>query len=148
MIDVESLGQRLKQLRELKGSSLSALAGQAGVSKSYLAKLERGEIENPGLQTLQVISSALKITLADLLAPASMDAPAPSSAAGSEVAEYERLLADLPSGLGEFLAAKETEGERLPADMIRSLAAIQFRGKRPQAAADWRFLYDAIRRSL
>jgi transcriptional regulator with XRE-family HTH domain len=148
MIDVGSVGQRLKQLRELKGFSLSAFAGEAGVSKSYLAKLERGEIENPGLQTLQVIAATLKITLADLLAPASVDAPPPSSAAGSEVAEYERLLADLPSGLREFLNAKEAEGERLPADLIRSLAAIQFRGKRPQDPADWRFLYDAIRRSL
>jgi transcriptional regulator with XRE-family HTH domain len=147
MIDPVALGRRVKHLRELKGWSLGGLAEAASLSKSYLAKLERGDVENPGLQTLQAIAAALGATLADFLMAPSGDAPPPASSR-SEVAEYERLLANLPPGLKGFIEEKERAGERVPADAIRSMASIQFRGKRPESVADWRFLYDAINRSL
>lgn len=146
-IDVDQLGKRLKQLRELDGKSLSGLALEADVSKSYLAKLEKGEIENPGLKTLQSVAAALGITLADLIPSTQGGAPA-GSEQGGPVAEYEELLAEMPESLKEFLEEKEREGGPLPADVVRSLANIQFRGKKPQKPSDWKFLYDAISRSL
>ena len=145
-IDVRLLGKRLKQARELRGGSLSGLAARANVSKSYLAKLERGEIENPGLKTLQAITRALELTLSDLLPTPESAEPQPGEE--SAIAAHERLLEDLPPGLRQFLDQKEKEGERLPADVVRSLASIQFRGKKPQGVQDWQFLYDAITRSL
>lgn len=146
-IDVGQLGQRLQRLRELQGQSLSGLASSADISKSYLAKLERGEVENPGLQTLHSIARTLQVTLADLLA-SSDDTVAGQSSSGSRIEDYERLLADLPSTLRTFLAEKEQQGDKLPADTVRALAAVQYRGKRPKTTADWRFLYDAMRRSI
>lgn len=146
-INVDQLGKRLRQLRELDGKSLSGLALEADVSKSYLAKLEKGEIENPGLKTLQSVASALGITLSELI-PSTQGGVSAGSELGGPVAEYEDLLADLPQSLKEFLAEKEREGGPLPADVVRSLATIQFRGKKPRKPSDWKFLYDAISRSL
>lgn len=146
-IDVDLLGKRIRQLRELKLLSISAVAARAEISKSYLAKLERGEVDNPGLKTLQVIATALDVTLADLLTPADEPSPAPSSQSAVDLADFERTLADLPVQLREFVDAKKREGDELPADVIRSLAGVQFRGRRPRTREEWQFLYEAIRLS-
>ena len=37
------IGRRLRQLRHSRGKSLTMVAGLAGISKSYLSLLERGE---------------------------------------------------------------------------------------------------------
>lgn len=148
-IDVDFLGRRIRQLRELKGQSLSGLADDADVSKSYLAKLERGEIDNPGLKTLYRIAVALGVTLAELLPNTTEDADESQEPTGPvATSEYERLLEELPQGLKAFLEQKEEAGDRLSADEVKSLASIQFRGKKPQGIEDWQFLYDAIKRSL
>ena len=145
MIDVLLLGNRLQHLRELKGLSLSALSEIAGISKSYLAKLERGEVENPGLQTLQSIAGALDTTLGDLLAGPGEQ---PDRSRVSEIGEFELLLDSLPPGLRDFIEQRSRRGDRLPADVVRSLARIQFRGKRPETAEDWEFICSAIERSM
>ena len=146
-IEVSTLGQRLEQLRELRGESLHSTALKAGIAKSYLAKLERGQVENPGLRTLASVAAALETTVADLLAPA--QAPAtPAEGSSANLANYEMLVKNLPRELRTFIEGWEQENEeRLPADVIRSLATIQFRGKRPQNVEDWRFVYYALRQS-
>src|SRR5947208_12442325 len=68
-IEAKVVGQRLTEWRELSGKSLSALAEEAGIAKSYLLKLERGEVENPGLATLGAIAKSLNTTLSQLLGP-------------------------------------------------------------------------------
>jgi transcriptional regulator with XRE-family HTH domain len=147
-LNTAALGAKITRLRDLRGMSLSALAEQAGLAKSYMAKLEKGEVENPGLRTLSGIARALDVTVADLLAPAE---PAPRAARRAVLAEdaaYSKVLEDLPEGLQEFLESMEQAGQALPADMVRALATVQYRGKRPKSVDDWRFLYDAIRRSV
>jgi transcriptional regulator with XRE-family HTH domain len=146
--DVVSFGRRLTQLRELRGLSLSATAAAAGIAKSYLLKLERGEVENPGLKTLDAIARALGTTLAELLAPSSAEPGLTHPTSDPAIAEFEQLVASLPPELKEFLAQMEREEEKLPADVVRSLASIQFRGKRPRSAADWRFIYEALNRTI
>jgi transcriptional regulator with XRE-family HTH domain len=146
-IDVIELGKRLEQLRELRGESLHSTALKAGIAKSYLAKLERGQVENPGLRTLASVAGALSTTVADLLAPVQGTA-ATAEGSGTSLAEYEQLVQNLPRELRSFIEAWERDNdERLPADVIRSLATIQFRGKRPQSVEDWRFVYYALRQS-
>lgn len=144
-IDAKAVGRRLTELRELSGKSLSALAEEAGIAKSYLLKLERGEVENPGLATLGAIVKKLNTTLSDLLGPT----PA-SVKKGSTVREngagYDPST--MPEGLKEFLTLLEKRGEYVPADVKRSLSQIQFRGKRPQSPDDWRFIYEAVKRSV
>jgi XRE family transcriptional regulator of biofilm formation len=139
--DVVQLGQRLVALREEKGLSLSAVADSAGIAKSYLAKLERGEVENPGLKTLDSVAKALDVTLAHLLAPK-------PRAVGAEQQSGVPDLEDLPRSLREFLKQLEEEEGRVPDDVIRSLASLQFRGKRPESVEDWKWVHDTLVRGL
>lgn len=118
------------------------------MAKSYLAKLERGEVENPGLRTLSAIARALDVTVADLLKPAEPARTSEGEVLLAEQAELERLKANLPAGLGEFLKQMEEEGRPVPAPTVRALALAEFRGRRPERPEDWRFLYDALVRSV
>jgi transcriptional regulator with XRE-family HTH domain len=144
-LDSKVIGRRVNQLRELQGRSLGVLSEEATVSKSYLAKLEKGEVDNPGLNTLHRVASALGVTLADLLAS---EEPEGRAEPESPTKSYEELLNNLPKSLRKFLDAQEASGDRLPADTIRALASLKFRGRQPRRAEDWQFVYDALRRSL
>ena len=148
-VDAIALGARIAELRELRGLSLGALAEQAGgIAKSYLAKLERGEVENPGLRTLSAIARALGVTVADLLKPAEPPRKAKGAALLDQEAELRRVMAKLPPGLAEFLDEMEREGRPVPPRTVHALALAEFRGRRPERPEDWRFLYDALARSV
>ena len=148
-LNVEVIGQRLRQLRELRGLSVSQVAKEAGVAKSYLAKLERGEVPNPGVTTLARIAAVLEVTLPQLLAQPTMSHSRPRWSAVVDPLEIERLKQTMSSSLVEFLRTLEhEEGSAVPADVVRTLALIQVRGKRPDTAQSWRFVYEAIRRSV
>jgi XRE family transcriptional regulator of biofilm formation len=145
-LDVVVLGNRLVHIREGKGESLSAIAEAAGIAKSYLAKLERGEVENPGLRTLDAVAKALDVTLADLLARTSRN---PDNSNTSTAEEREALFNSMPRSLREFVDLVETrDAEELPVDVIRSLATLRFRGKRPETVDDWRWVYGTLERGL
>jgi XRE family transcriptional regulator, master regulator for biofilm formation len=53
------IGSKIKEMRQKRGYSLSELAKQADVSKSYLSQIERGLQSNPSLQFLHKISVPL-----------------------------------------------------------------------------------------
>ncbi len=63
------LGKAIRGLRLEVGLSQEALADEAGVDRSYIGGIERGE-HNVALVNLVKIAQALKITTADLLAKA------------------------------------------------------------------------------
>ena len=55
-------GKRLKELREIRGLSLSELAAQSGVANSYISNMERDKMTNPSLEVMTKIASVLDIT--------------------------------------------------------------------------------------
>lgn len=55
------IGERVKQLRLEKKMSISEVAEQAGVAKSYLSSLERNLQTNPSIQFLEKISVVLGV---------------------------------------------------------------------------------------
>lgn len=63
------IGVRIKQLREQKGFSLTKLAKEAQISKSYLSNLERQTNTNPSLSVLSKIATALDVTTNELIEP-------------------------------------------------------------------------------
>jgi XRE family transcriptional regulator, master regulator for biofilm formation len=67
------VGERLRELRQEKGYSISELAELAGVSKSYLSYIERDVQKNPSLQFLRKIASSLEIDVEGLLGTPSSD---------------------------------------------------------------------------
>lgn len=147
-LDVRRLGQCIARFRELRGLSSTGLAEKAQIAKSYVYKLERGEAENPGLKTLDALARALDITLFDLLAAAGQGTTDMGDALRSETADVERLLIDAPEELRVFIAELEAKEGPLPLDVLRSLASLQLRGKRPQTLEDWRFAYDSLSRAV
>jgi transcriptional regulator with XRE-family HTH domain len=146
-IDPHAVGKRLLKLRELSGKSLSGVAARAGVAKSYLLKLEKGEVPNPGLNTLDAVAKALGVTLGDIVIGGQKATGV--SPAKKRLDAHERLTKVLPPGLAEFIKEwEENSKERMPADVVHSLATIQFRGKKPATSRDWRFVYDAVARTI
>ena len=60
------IGSRIKELREAQGLSTNRLSNMAGLSQSYVRKLERGECK-PTVESLELLCHALKITLEDFI---------------------------------------------------------------------------------
>ncbi len=61
------IGERVKLLRKEKKMSLSELAEQAGVAKSYLSSLERNLQTNPSIQFLEKIAVVLNVPVDHLI---------------------------------------------------------------------------------
>jgi XRE family transcriptional regulator, master regulator for biofilm formation len=61
------IGDRVKKLRLEKRMSLSELAEQAGVAKSYLSSLERNLQTNPSIQFLEKIATVLSVPVDHLI---------------------------------------------------------------------------------
>jgi transcriptional regulator with XRE-family HTH domain len=60
------LGSYVTKLRTERGLSIRALAGQAGVDWSWLAKLEHGRYVSPDARSLWRVARALDVETADL----------------------------------------------------------------------------------
>lgn len=65
-LDIQSIGQRIKQLCYQRRISYQELADKAGISLAALYNLMSGK-GNPRLSTLQLISKGLGVTLGGLL---------------------------------------------------------------------------------
>lgn len=61
------IGDRVKKIRLEKKMSLSELADQAGVAKSYLSSLERNLQRNPSIQFLEKIAAVLNVPVDHLI---------------------------------------------------------------------------------
>ncbi len=60
------LAQRLRLLRTLRGWSQETLAEQAGLHRTYISGIERGE-RNLGLDNLDKLAQAFGVTVVELL---------------------------------------------------------------------------------
>ena len=60
-----NIGERIKQLRTLKGLTVNKLANLAGVSQSYLRSIELGDTDNPSVDVLDCICTVLEISIKD-----------------------------------------------------------------------------------
>lgn len=69
------LGERLWLARKDLGLTQSELGRRAGVSSSYVSRIERGEIENVGVETLQALARVLDVSLAYLLGESDIATP-------------------------------------------------------------------------
>lgn len=63
-LDCLKFGQTVRELREKKGFSQEVFADQAGVHRTYMGGIERGE-RNPTLTTIWKIARALNISPAE-----------------------------------------------------------------------------------
>jgi len=63
---LDEFGSQVRKLRLAKGLSQEGLAAQAGVHRTYIGMIERGE-KNATLLSMRRIASALGISVAGLL---------------------------------------------------------------------------------
>lgn len=66
MLDAGAIGKTIRSLREQRGMSQEVLSGLAGMYKSHLGRIERGE-KKPNLDSLCRIASALGMQPHELL---------------------------------------------------------------------------------
>lgn len=130
-----SLSENIKRLRLQKQLSLPELAEESGLSRGYVYMLESGETTNPSLEKLSDISQALDCTIADLIGEA--------KATIRNDKQYE-----IPSGLQDFAKHKKRIGEPLDESELRTLASVEYRGKRPTTAEDWAYVHEFLKRTL
>lgn len=116
----------LRQLRLESGFTMTELARKAGVSRTYISELESGKATVPSLAVVTALAKALGVSPAVLINEPEMN-----------------IKVSIPQSL-----ARAAEEYGIPEEDIRDLAAIRFRSFQPVRPDDWKFLYDALRRSM
>ncbi|MFJ8259752.1 helix-turn-helix domain-containing protein [Peribacillus asahii] len=61
------IGKNIKEIRKRRGYTLSELAEQANISKSYLSNIERNLNKNPSLDIMNKIANVLNVDIITLL---------------------------------------------------------------------------------
>jgi transcriptional regulator with XRE-family HTH domain len=84
-VDARALGKRVAQARARRGWDQSELARRAGLSPSYVSRLENAGFTRPSLLKVRAIASALGCRLADLTDP-------PVDPLDADVLEQVRIL--------------------------------------------------------
>ncbi|MGH8575006.1 MAG: helix-turn-helix domain-containing protein, partial [Gammaproteobacteria bacterium] len=74
--DARTIGARLRQIRRARGKSLRVLAGLAGMSKSHLDRIERGEVALDRRSEIFALADALQIAPSELT---KLPEPAPTN---------------------------------------------------------------------
>ncbi|MGH3898062.1 MAG: helix-turn-helix domain-containing protein [Pseudonocardiaceae bacterium] len=97
----ETIGRRLRRIREARGKSLVVIAGLAGISESYLSMLETGKRALDRYSLIVALANALQIAPSDLTR---LPVPAPANGETDAAVEAVRraLLAagrNRPGGL-------------------------------------------------
>lgn len=91
------VGDTLAALRQTASLSLEALSRKAGVSKSMLSQIERGQA-NPTVAVVWRLANALGVSMGDLLG----NAPTPSTAAIEVLGAHAAPAIRSPDGLCEL----------------------------------------------
>jgi transcriptional regulator with XRE-family HTH domain len=125
------LGIRIRELRTQRGWSQEAFADVAGVHRTYMGHIERGE-KNLSFQSMLRVANALGVTLSELfvglekgdsakiLNRKAARVPATKSRALEEVATLERSVRALKGLLGEIAPlSKHDRRERKPLPRVK-----------------------------
>ena len=66
LLDSKTVGEVISEIRKSKGISQEVLSGLAGIGRTHLSAIERGE-RKPTLETLFRISEALGIKMSEIV---------------------------------------------------------------------------------
>jgi transcriptional regulator with XRE-family HTH domain len=127
-----SFGQRLRQFRVERDKSMREAAREAGISVTYLSKLESDE-GNPTLDVIGKMANLYGVRVDDLTLGI----------------DPERELPDFDASLAHFI---EEYSDRFPElhehDWKTMLNGIRLRGRSPQNSDDWLTIFVDLRRAL
>jgi GTP cyclohydrolase I len=125
------LGARLLELRKGMGRSLKSVAGAAGISTTYLQKLERDQVKAPSPRILQALSAALEVPYGDLMELAGYVLPEPEDAADEVSPErvdrrrIEKAVREILEAIGE---EADRDGLRRTPERVAAMYAEVFSG--------------------
>ena len=106
--EARTIGFALWRVRDDRRKSLQVVAGLAGMSKSHLSRIERGE-RSPTLKEIRALADALQVAPGDLM---SLPVPAPANGeTDSTIKAVRRALRDVGHG--------RPGGEVLPVEVLR-----------------------------
>ena len=129
-----SVGERVKSLREQINLSISELAEKAGLTRSYVWQIEKGDNRNPSADALYRIARVLNVTVGELL-----EEPV--------VVSDESAARELPPGLKDFIEERGRLQQPIPYEDILALTTVEFRGRRPSTKEEWSSLYELLKMS-
>ena len=124
-----TLGSELQKVRKMKGLSLSAVAKPAGVSATYLQKLERDQVESPSPHRLGKVAEVLGLDYADVLRLAGYPVPqtngqTPLTDLSAEVEAVDLATADASLLRRVFQSAEQVSDDELE-QLARYLAFLR-----------------------
>lgn len=123
------IGDRLRDIREMKNLSQKEVERRSGLLRSYLSRVENGHTV-PSLETLAKIAEAMEISLADFFPGADTPQDRETKKMLGELSEEEiRFLADIK----KYSTTLTDDDKKLVLAMIRKMAAVV--PPRPAAAA-------------
>lgn len=115
-----TLGNEIQKVRKFRGMSLNAVAKPAGVSATYLQKLERDQVESPSPHRLHALSRVLDLDYGDLLRLAGYPVPQEDGTAavagdrsGTTVEGVDLAIADASLLRKVFQSADHVSDEEL-----------------------------------
>lgn len=114
-MNVDELGAAIRHLRRQQGLSQQALAEKSGLSRNFVAQIERGE-SLPTVATLRRLATALGITSSELLG----EGP-PAIGTTAELAAVPLVSDRIAAGPPLFVADHVESLELLPRPLLRGL---------------------------
>lgn len=117
-MSVKELGEELRAVRELKELSLASVAEPAGMSATYLQKLERGAFASPSPHRLYALSKVLDVSYPRLMELAGYVVPTGATESRESVSLLAQALSadDLTDNeladLAEYLAFRRQRAKQ------------------------------------
>jgi transcriptional regulator with XRE-family HTH domain len=108
--DARTIGQRLRRIRKGRRKSLVVVAGLAGMSKSQLDRIERGEVALDRISQIVALANALQIAPGDLMR---LPVPAPANGHTDSATDEVRLALIAVS-------RRRPGGQVLPVEVLRA----------------------------
>jgi len=109
-IDVNGIGQRIREARSHRGWSQNELASRAGVKQPTLQRIEAGLRQDPSIRTIAALAGALGVTI-DALVDQAAPLPTPQSDASQlafdAIEELTRHVAEVEARLENRIHALE-----------------------------------------
>jgi len=126
---MKTLGEKIKEARDVKGWTLDQLAKKSSVSKAFLSQLENGKSDKPSAEVLYKIATSLGVSIANLL---------------GKSLEKTEAVDNFPPNLEK--AAVENNWSM---EDKKLLAGVAFRSNGEDLSPDdWNYLYDTIQRTI
>lgn len=108
--DARTVGRRVRQVRSARGKSLRVVAGLAGISRSHLSRIERGERALDSFSELAALANALQIAPSELTR---LPMPAPGNGGADSAVEAARLAL-------MAVSRRLPGGQALPVEALRA----------------------------